>query len=131
GTVRFCVSDNGPGMAEEAKHRGREPFYTTKAREVSTGLGLALVGAIVKRIAGSIEIQSEPGQGAAFRLRLPALAPSTAGAGLAAQQPDRRAVAAVTGGGAPLLPPRPSPLPSLDYQIDSPPREGARRLVAP
>jgi PAS domain S-box-containing protein len=75
-TVLITVSDNGPGMSEDARRRCLEPFFTTKAREMSTGLGLPLVGAIVARAQGSLHVSSAPGQGASFRIELPVAAPA-------------------------------------------------------
>jgi signal transduction histidine kinase len=66
----LSVTDNGPGLEEEAKRRCLEPFFTTKTRGVSTGLGLALVAGLVKRAQGALHIESEPGRGAVFRLEL-------------------------------------------------------------
>ena len=68
--VDIVVSDTGPGMSEDVKRRCMEPFYTTKAREISTGLGLALVYGIVRDAGGSVELDSVPGQGTTFTLRL-------------------------------------------------------------
>lgn len=65
------VADNGPGMSEEVLRRCLEPFFTTKTRGISTGLGLALVHGAVHNAGGAIDIRSRPGEGAAFRLTLP------------------------------------------------------------
>lgn len=69
--VRIVVSDNGPGMTEEALRRCMEPFFSTKTRELSTGLGLALVNGLIKRSGGIIKIESSPGNGAVFTIDLP------------------------------------------------------------
>jgi anti-sigma regulatory factor (Ser/Thr protein kinase) len=72
GSVEVGVTDNGPGMTEEVRQRCLEPFYTTKTRGISTGLGLALVHGIVQRAGGSIDIQTQLGKGCTFVLRLKA-----------------------------------------------------------
>jgi len=69
--VVITVSDNGPGMNREAKERCLEPFYTTKPRGISTGLGLSLVSSIVKSIDGRIEIDSTPNEATTIKLFLP------------------------------------------------------------
>ncbi|MCG3174507.1 MAG: Sensor histidine kinase RcsC [Myxococcota bacterium] len=65
----LTVSDQGAGMTPEVRARAFEPFFTTNA--LGTGLGLSLVRKIVEAHDGSIELESEPGKGATFRLRLP------------------------------------------------------------
>jgi len=76
GSVFIRVSDTGVGMREDAKKRVFEPFYTTKgalggSSIMGTGLGLSVVHSIVRDHGGSIEVQSEPGQGSAFTVNLP------------------------------------------------------------
>ena len=71
------VIDTGAGMTPEVRERCLEPFFTTKG-DVGTGLGLAMVFGIIKRHQGTLEIESEPGQGTTVRIRLPACAPSPA-----------------------------------------------------
>ncbi len=65
--VRF--RDTGPGMSAEQIANLFEPFYTTKSD--GTGLGLAISYGIVERHGGSIEVSSQPGQGATFVVKLP------------------------------------------------------------
>lgn len=65
------VRDNGPGLGEEAKKRLFEPFYTTKLREGGSGLGLSVAHGILMTHGGEIDVVSEPGAGATFRVSLP------------------------------------------------------------
>jgi signal transduction histidine kinase/uncharacterized membrane protein affecting hemolysin expression len=64
------ISDTGTGMNEETRKRCLEPFFSTKGKR-GTGLGLPMVYGVMKRHEGTIEIQSEPGQGTTFRLLFP------------------------------------------------------------
>ncbi len=66
------VSDNGTGIAPEVIGRIFDPFFSTRATGRGTGLGLAMVYTIVDRHAGEIRVESEPGRGTVFRIRLAA-----------------------------------------------------------
>jgi signal transduction histidine kinase/DNA-binding response OmpR family regulator len=66
----MAVTDTGIGMAEEMRRRVFEPFFTSKGPR-GTGLGLAVSWGIITRHGGTIEVDSAPGQGTTFRLRLP------------------------------------------------------------
>ena len=68
--VVVTVGDTGTGIEPEARVRLFEPFFTTKAKGI--GLGLAVTHRIVEAHGGSIDVRSQPGSGAAFRLTLPA-----------------------------------------------------------
>ncbi len=73
------VRDDGPGMAPEVSARVFERFYRADASRsragsatTGSGLGLSIVSAIVAAHGGSVEVDSAPGAGACFRVRLPA-----------------------------------------------------------
>jgi PAS domain S-box-containing protein len=71
--VLLTVSDTGCGMEQDSVCQIFDPFYTTKAIGKGTGLGLASVYGIVKEHGGRIHCYSEPGQGAIFKIYLPAV----------------------------------------------------------
>lgn len=68
-TVR--VRDTGSGMSAEVQRRIFEPFFTTKSVGKGTGLGLSIVFRIIEDHGGRIDVQSAPGEGSEFIVRLP------------------------------------------------------------
>ena len=72
------VEDNGVGMPEAVRKRTFEPFFTTKEIGQGTGLGLSVSYFIItNNHKGQMEVQSTPGQGTCFTLRLPLVQPAT------------------------------------------------------
>ena len=84
GDIVVEIRDTGCGMSEEAKRRVFDPFYTSKPVGVGTGLGMYFCHNVVTRIGGTIEMDSEPGQGTTVRVRLPA----TRGTGIAPKKSE-------------------------------------------
>lgn len=71
--VMCRISDNGPGIKEEHLNRIFDPFFTTK--DVGSGVGLGLSTAydiVVKKHGGDLSVNSEPGKGTSFTIKLPA-----------------------------------------------------------
>uniref|UniRef100_B8DQS3 histidine kinase n=1 Tax=Nitratidesulfovibrio vulgaris (strain DSM 19637 / Miyazaki F) TaxID=883 RepID=B8DQS3_NITV9 len=72
GMLRIDVADNGPGMEEDVRRRVFEPFFTTKSVGEGTGLGLSVSYFIITtNHGGTFTVESEPGRGTVFTLRLP------------------------------------------------------------
>lgn len=67
----LSVNDNGPGIAPENMEKIFNPFFTTKPPGQGTGLGLSLCHNLVSGMSGQIWVESQPGQGATFIVRLP------------------------------------------------------------
>jgi signal transduction histidine kinase/CheY-like chemotaxis protein len=72
--VRLEVRDSGVGMDQSTLARAFEPFFSTKPRESSSGLGLSVAYGIVERAGGKISVTSQPGGGTTVRIDLPASA---------------------------------------------------------
>jgi signal transduction histidine kinase len=71
--VRIGVTDDGPGIPDAVRSRVLDPFFTTKRRGLSTGLGLALVHGVAKSAGGTLEIDSTPGRGTTVAINIPAV----------------------------------------------------------
>lgn len=71
GAVEIELRDSGHGMSEEVRARLFEPFFTTRPVGQGTGLGLSVAHGAVVAQGGSISVDSVPGRGATFRVRLP------------------------------------------------------------
>jgi signal transduction histidine kinase len=70
--VEIRIRDNGSGIPHEVKDKMFNPFFTTKPPGEGTGLGLSLsYDIIVKQHAGSIEVDTQPGEFTEFRVTLP------------------------------------------------------------
>jgi signal transduction histidine kinase len=69
--ARLTVEDDGCGMTEDARAHVFEPFFTTRAAEGGTGLGLAVVRAIVQAHGGTVSVASQVGTGTRFTVDLP------------------------------------------------------------
>ena len=72
--VEIAVRDQGTGMSEDVRRRLFEPFVTTKASGMGSGLGLATSREIVEGGGGAIEVETEEGRGTVIRVLLPRIA---------------------------------------------------------
>lgn len=70
--VALAVTDTGPGIPLEVLERIFDPFFTTKRPGQGTGMGLAVVHGVVRSLGGWVSVDSAPGQGTTFIVRLPA-----------------------------------------------------------
>jgi PAS domain S-box-containing protein len=71
GVAIVKVRDSGSGIAPDVRARIFEPFFTTKPDGKGTGLGLSIVQSIVENHGGSVEVESDPGAGTTFTIKLP------------------------------------------------------------
>ena len=67
----ITVADDGVGMDADVLEHLFEPFFTTRAPQTGTGLGLAMVHGAVKEMGGAIDVESAPGRGTRFTLYFP------------------------------------------------------------
>ena len=71
GWLLLEFADEGVGLAPGVRERIYEPFFTTKRGQGGSGLGMHIVYTIMQQMGGTVEVDSAPGQGCRFRLRLP------------------------------------------------------------
>jgi signal transduction histidine kinase len=77
--VEIRIRDNGAGIPPEVREKMFNPFFTTKPAGEGTGLGLSIShDIIVKQHAGSIEVETQPGEFTEFKIILPRVAASLA-----------------------------------------------------
>ncbi len=69
--AEIVVTDDGVGIPEEERSRVLDPFYTTRLDEGGSGLGLSVVHGVAKDHRGNVSIESAPGGGTRFRIRIP------------------------------------------------------------
>jgi len=70
--VAIAIGDTGPGIPPDVQEKIFEPFFTTKPLGKGTGLGLPTAYGIIEEHGGRIDLETEPGRGATFTIRLPA-----------------------------------------------------------
>jgi signal transduction histidine kinase len=91
GQMEITVHDSGVGIAPEERQRIFERFYqsdqSATRRFGGVGLGLHLVRELIQTLGGTIQLESQPGVGTTFTVRLPLRSPATAGAPAGAAQP--------------------------------------------
>ena len=76
GEVIVKVGDNGKGMDEKTKKNIFDPFFTTKRDRGGTGLGLSITYGIIKEHQGKIDVDTSPGVGTTFTIRIPTAPPA-------------------------------------------------------
>jgi len=69
--VRIVIRDSGPGIPQTVREKIFDPFFTTKPVGMGTGLGLSISYGIIRKHGGTIEVQSEEGEGTTFTITLP------------------------------------------------------------
>jgi len=69
--IRVWIQDTGPGIPPEVLPHIFDPYFSTKTRRESAGLGLSVVHGIIKNYKGAIDVESSPGAGTCFYIYLP------------------------------------------------------------
>lgn len=70
--IAVVFADDGPGISADDINKIFDPFFTTKRPGGGSGLGLTIAMVVTREHGGTIDVQSQPGTGAAFRILLPA-----------------------------------------------------------
>jgi len=76
GEVEISVADDGPGITPGERRHLFDPFYSARQAGRGLGMGLAKCWRIVTNHGGRIEVESTPGRGATFTIRLPEVQPN-------------------------------------------------------
>lgn len=75
--IAIEITDTGVGIDKKTLQHIFEPFFTTKGMDKGTGMGLAAVYGTVQKMDGSINVESQPGEGTTFTLFIPTITPSS------------------------------------------------------
>jgi signal transduction histidine kinase len=78
GEIAISVADDGPGMSRSIRERLFQPFFSTRSPAEASGLGLALAQRAIQAQGGRIDVESAPGRGSCFTVRLPKVSPEAA-----------------------------------------------------
>ena len=85
----LLFEDDGCGMEPEVQARVFDPFFTTKKNGEGTGLGLSIVQSIIEGHQGTIQVESSPGEGTVFTIRLPVMMAAAPGEKKGQEEPIR------------------------------------------
>jgi two-component system, NtrC family, sensor kinase len=77
--VQITIEDNGPGMAPAILEHIFEPFFTTKEAGKGTGLGLSITYGLIKKLGGTVSVDSAVGKGTIFTICIPFIQPKIEG----------------------------------------------------
>ena len=73
--IIVSITDNGPGISVDKKNKIFDPFFTTKETGMGTGLGLWVSYDIIKKMGGTITVDSQEGEGSTFTVEIPIVIP--------------------------------------------------------